>query len=246
MSQFKIIGTPLYQWEIGRKLKVIPLCGMSIDSVHISNYGDATALVIKPKQENGEYIVDIPNILLQDDQNIVVYSVNVSEDKTETIRECVFPVHKRAKPSDYIYTETDVFTYKALEERVKKLEEESTVPAVRYELQSLSNIQKEQARTNIDAMSKNGDPTAPVTFAEVVVRNHLELHSKKTQSIYLKNDTAEGDTMTVTFESEDGPESGPVILHNIAEPEHSTDATPKAYVERMIAEALGGVENGSY
>ena len=124
MSQFAIIGTPLYQWEVGRKLKVIPLRGMSIDSVHFSNYGDTTALVVKPKEENGAFIVDIPNILLQDDQNIVVYSVNVSEEKTETIRECVFPVRRRAKPSNYIYTETEVFTFKALEERLKKLEEE--------------------------------------------------------------------------------------------------------------------------
>lgn len=104
-------------------MKVIPLRGMSIDSVHFSNYGDTTALVVKPKEEKGAFIVDIPNILLQDDRNVMVYSVNISEDKTETIRECVFPVRKRAKPSDYIYTETEVFTYKALEERLKMLEE---------------------------------------------------------------------------------------------------------------------------
>lgn len=123
MSLISIIGTPLYQWETGRKLKIIPLRGMRVDSVHISNYGDKTALVVKPREENGAYIADIPNILLQDDRSIAVYSVNVSKDKTETLRECVFSIQKRAKPSDYIYTETEVFTYKALEERLKKLEE---------------------------------------------------------------------------------------------------------------------------
>ena len=123
MSLISIIGTPLYQWETGRKLKIIPLRGMRVDSVHISNYGDSTALVVKPREENGAYIADIPNILLQDDRSIAVYSVNVSEDKTETLRECVFSIQKRAKPSDYIYTETEVFTYRDLEERMKKLEE---------------------------------------------------------------------------------------------------------------------------
>lgn len=122
MSLISIIGTPLYQWETGRKLKVIPLRGMRVDSVHISNYGDKTALVVKPREENGAYIADIPNILLQDDRSIAVYSVNVSEDKTETLRECVFSIQKRAKPSDYIYTETEVFTYKALEERISQIE----------------------------------------------------------------------------------------------------------------------------
>ena len=67
MSQFSIIGTPLYQWETGRQLKVIPLRGMRVDSVHFSNYGDSTALVVKPKENDGVFIADIPNILLQDD-----------------------------------------------------------------------------------------------------------------------------------------------------------------------------------
>lgn len=125
MSLISIIGTPLYQWETGRKLKIIPLRGMRVDSVHISNYGDSTALVVKPREENGAYIADIPNILLQDDRSIAVYSVNISEDKTETLRECVFSIQKRAKPSDYIYTETEVFTYKDLEARVAKLEGEN-------------------------------------------------------------------------------------------------------------------------
>lgn len=130
MSQFSIIGTPLYQWEIGRQLKVIPLRGMRVDSVHFSNYGDSEALVVKPKDENGQIIADIPNILLQDDRNIVVHSVNVSEDKVETIQECVFPVRKRAKPSSYVYTETEVLNYSYLDDRLKHLEGEGLADAV--------------------------------------------------------------------------------------------------------------------
>ena len=123
MSQFSIIGTPLYQWETGRQMRVVPLRGMRIDSVHFSNYGDTEALVVKPKEENGQIIADIPNILLQDDRNIVVYSVNVAEDKVETITECVFSVRKRAKPSTYVYTETEVLNYKTIDARMRALEE---------------------------------------------------------------------------------------------------------------------------
>lgn len=130
MSQFSIIGTPLYQWESGRRLKIVPLRGMTVDSVHFSNYGDSIALVVKPKEENGHYIADIPNILLQDDQNIVVYSVNVSEEKVETLRECVFPVYKRAKPSNYVYTETEVLNYASLDKRIVNLEGEGLSKAV--------------------------------------------------------------------------------------------------------------------
>lgn len=104
-------------------MRITPLRGMTVDSVHFSNYGDSTALVVKPKEENGHYIADIPNILLQDDQNIVVYSVNVSEGKVETIRECVFPVRKRAKPSTYVYTETEILNYATLAAQLDELKE---------------------------------------------------------------------------------------------------------------------------
>ena len=99
MSLITVIGTPLYQWETGRKLKIIPLRGMRVDSVHFSNYGDKTALVVKPREENGAYIADIPNILLQDDRSIAVYSVNVSEDKTETLREALYAIRIMQKYS---------------------------------------------------------------------------------------------------------------------------------------------------
>lgn len=159
MSLITVIGTPLYQWETGRKLKIIPLRGMRVDSVHFSNYGDKTALVVKPREENGAYIADIPNILLQDDRSIAVYSVNVSEDKTETLRECVFSIQKRAKPSDYIYTETEVFTYKDLEARVKKLEEdpgEGDIPddQIRELIGDLENLNTESKGNLVDAINE--------------------------------------------------------------------------------------------
>lgn len=162
MSQFSIIGTPLYQWELGRRLKIVPLRGMRIDSVHFSNYGDSEALVVKPKEENGQIIAEIPNILLQDDQNIVVHSVNVSEEKVETIQECVFPVRKRAKPSSYVYTETEVMTYKALDERIKALEQGgggSGDPGKDggYYIPSVSQVDKNTMNVSFKA-SKEGMP----------------------------------------------------------------------------------------
>lgn len=122
MTSAKIIGTPLYQWESGRRLQIIPVRNMRVDSVHFSNPGDAEALVVKPKEENGIIIADIPNILLQSGSNLVVYSVNVSTDSVETIRDCVFPVRQRPKPADYVYTETEIFDYSNLAERIDEIE----------------------------------------------------------------------------------------------------------------------------
>lgn len=122
MDTMKVIGTRLYQWESGRKIQAIPLRGMTIDSVNFFNVGDTEAITVQPKEVGGVFIADIPNILLQSGKDIVAYSVNVSADKVETLRDCVFKVRSMAKPSDYVYTETEALNYTSLESRIAKLE----------------------------------------------------------------------------------------------------------------------------
>ena len=123
MDTIKIVGNPLYQWELGRKVQIFPLPNMTVDEVHFSNHGDPEALVVKPKDENGMLVAEIPNILLQSGAALVVYSVNVAEGFTDNLRSCTFNVRKRAKPSDYVYTEVEILNYESLERRIRKLEE---------------------------------------------------------------------------------------------------------------------------
>lgn len=123
MDTIKIVGNPLYQWELGRKVQLFPLPNMTVDEVHFSNHGDHEALVVKPKNEDGMIIAEIPNILLQSGNHLVVYSVNVAEGFMDTLRSCTFAVRKRAKPSDYVYTEVEILNYETLERRIRKLEE---------------------------------------------------------------------------------------------------------------------------
>ena len=123
MDTIKIVGNPLYQWELGRKVQLFPLPNMTIDEVHFSNHGDPEALVVKPKSENGMIVAEIPNILLQSGNNLIVYSVNVAEGFIDTLRSCTFTVRKRAKPSDYLYTEIEILNYDSLEKRMRAIEE---------------------------------------------------------------------------------------------------------------------------
>lgn len=125
MSNVKIIGTPLYQWEHGRKVQVFPLRDMRVDAVHFCNFGDSEALVVLPKEENGMIVADIPNILLQSGENIVIHSVNVSADSVETIMDCTLAVRSRAKPADYVYTETEVLTITTAVEKALQEAKES-------------------------------------------------------------------------------------------------------------------------
>jgi hypothetical protein len=122
MNTIRILGSPLYQWEVGRKVEVFPYPNRQITSVHFCHAGDAEALVVKPKIENGMTVVQVPNILLQDGANLLVYVVDVVDDSIETLRECVLPVRSRPKPADYVYTETEVLTYKRLEKQIESLD----------------------------------------------------------------------------------------------------------------------------
>ena len=123
MISMKVIGTPLYQWENGRRMQIFPLLGMKVNAVHFSNLGDSEALVVEPKEENGMIVADIPNVLLQSGRNLVVYSVNVAQDCCETILESVFSIRPRPRPSDYVYTETEVLSYVSISKRMKALED---------------------------------------------------------------------------------------------------------------------------
>jgi hypothetical protein len=177
----KVIGSPLYQWEVGRQIEIIPIRDMRVNSVHFANYGDAEALVVKPKEENGILVADIPNILLQNGSKLIAHSVNVSTDCVETLRECVFSVRQRAKPSDYVYTETEVWNYKALEARMQAMEEnldeqvassiekyleENPIDGVKFETDSTLTLKDGVLSVNTtDQMEQ--DNTLPITSAGV-------------------------------------------------------------------------------
>lgn len=122
LTSMRVIGSPLYQWETGRQVQLFPLWGTKIDTIHFSNLGDTEALCVIPQIAEGMVIADIPNILLQSGRKIVAHSVSMSEDCFETIWESILAVHPRPKPSDYVYTETEVLEYRTLSKRIDEIE----------------------------------------------------------------------------------------------------------------------------
>ena len=103
-----------YQWDLNRKLiienpEIIEL------HYHVSN--KEASLVCAVREENGLFLADVPNILLQKSGNIRVYGY--CADYTIVAKQ--FEVKPRIKPSDYIYTETEVKTWEALDEKIVEL-----------------------------------------------------------------------------------------------------------------------------
>lgn len=102
----------LYQWEINQKVIVE---NELVKEVHFSNATTPKALVV----EVVDGMAEVPNILLQDAFDIKAFGYC-----GQSVRECfVINVVGRAKPDDYVYTETEVLSYQALEERISALEE---------------------------------------------------------------------------------------------------------------------------
>lgn len=106
----------LWQWDTGRTATVDIEC----DIVHFSclEYGKAHAVKVKGG------IVEIPNDLLMIGADIKSWAFVVDDDGGYTKEETVITVNKRPKPSDYVYTETEVITIEtAVNKAIEKAKE---------------------------------------------------------------------------------------------------------------------------
>lgn len=115
---FKILNgrEQFYQWDSDQKIIIKDI---DCTEIHYSNRTDKTALVCTIREENGQKIADVPNILLQEDWDITVYAF----DQNYTKYSQVFRVIPRTKPDDYIYTETDILNYNTLYEKMENIEQ---------------------------------------------------------------------------------------------------------------------------
>lgn len=105
-----------YQWDTNRKLVV---ADGSIDKVHFCNRTGSCALVRCVYEVNGTYLVDVPNVILQNNYRVNVYGY----DREYTKHSAAFTIVARTKPEDYVNNETEYAQWEALEERISQIEE---------------------------------------------------------------------------------------------------------------------------
>lgn len=108
--------TEFYQWDVDRQLVVED---SSITQVHFCNKTDDCSLVVEVYEQDGVYLANVPNILLQTDWNIRVYGY----DRKYTKHSAIFKVNARTKPNDYAYTETEILNWTKVNERVDEVED---------------------------------------------------------------------------------------------------------------------------
>lgn len=102
-----------YQWDLDRQVVVDD---PSIVEVHFCNRTEDVSLVV----EVVDGLANVPNILLQSNFDIRVFGY----DGKATRHDAVFKVKAKTKPSDYVYTETEIKSYEYLENKIREIEEQ--------------------------------------------------------------------------------------------------------------------------
>lgn len=111
--------TSFFQWDLNQKLIISDTVH---NEVHFAHEGDENALVVRVREESGQRVVDVPNILLQTADKIVAYMYGDNETESHTHFYKKFSVKKRPKPDDYVYTETETISFSKIQNEVDDLE----------------------------------------------------------------------------------------------------------------------------
>lgn len=114
----------LYQWDLNMRviLTNVPI-GTEVHYSNINDNTDENCITSVSYSENGCVYADIPNKLLQISGIILVYLYIQDEDKAWTELKTEIIVLPRKKPANYVYTETEVLTYKKLEVKLDQTQD---------------------------------------------------------------------------------------------------------------------------
>ena len=111
----------LWQWDTGRRVKITD--GGGVKQIHYQNrcFGRSVDVDVG---DDGTAI--IPDELLQDWHPLTAYAYVTDDAGGYTKVQVDFAVHKRARPSDYVYTPTDQMTLQTIQRQIGDLADLTT------------------------------------------------------------------------------------------------------------------------
>lgn len=115
----KTIDGALWQWNTGRLVQIVPRPGTTVDKVTCYNGTTENAVQLVLQNDGEKVTAEIPNIFLQSANNITVYSTMLDATGERTTESAMFGVNRQPKPDDYVYTETELQSWKAMAESYK-------------------------------------------------------------------------------------------------------------------------------
>lgn len=112
--------TEFYQYDTNQKL-ICDSCQVG-EEIHFSNDFYVKAAVCLTYEFEGSVVVNVPNAYLLTSGDLIVYRMYIDDEGRSTVEKTTFTVNPRKRPSDYVYTETEVRSYETLEKRIEELE----------------------------------------------------------------------------------------------------------------------------
>ena len=117
-----------YQWDIGQRL-LMDECPAGVE-VHfaviprkaLDTVRCESALIAESYAENEKIYADVPNCLLQVSGELKVYLFDRDDNKGYTVLSKTFSIIPRPRPVDYIFTESEIKRWEALDQRIMAIE----------------------------------------------------------------------------------------------------------------------------
>ena len=166
----------LVQWDSGQKLAIeLPTIPSKLE-IHFAQHKlSKTALVVDATIENGVIIAPIPNILLQASTGVYAWICRIDESDYKTIKSIYMPVEARPKPSDYVYTETEIKRWEDLAKTLESWEEDATNRVVEAAMTTVNDTFTKEVESVRLANSQTQEQ----------LDNHTEEYNEKMESLDL-------------------------------------------------------------
>lgn len=178
-----------YQWDVNRKVIVED----TVSEVHFSNEMMNDALVVNTKIENGQNVANVPDVLLQQDYDVMCYVMLDSCTKLEK----TFEVKSRPKPTDYIYTEEEIKRLDDLYDKVEKLENGTGFNPQGTVLEQLLPIEK--LRDYGDTVAYSGTRCYVMVTPKKELNGLNFMFNRDTTAVFLSVKDSSGNGKVTTF-----------------------------------------------
>lgn len=104
-----VIIDNIYQYDYDQQLEITGLDLPALIEVHFGIYNEETTITKLGYTENGITVVDIPNDVLSQTQEVYAYLFLTNESGGRTIKAVRFKPIKRGKPDTYVPMEDSIF-----------------------------------------------------------------------------------------------------------------------------------------
>ena len=110
----------VYQWDQNHTLNIEGENSQDVTTVHFTNKSRDRAIVCETTDVDGAKVVNVPNELLEEPYDVIAYVHIYNDNHAKTVEIINIPLIKRAKPTDYQFTDNvPVMTFERLEKDIK-------------------------------------------------------------------------------------------------------------------------------